>query len=209
MFISDDIFLKKLQNDALQLFEKKGDDLFFSYLTTSRVLLYSMIMYGKTILTAEEKEEFGFIINVDECFDSVSRDEHLNTLLYLLVNYTHTAYDQIVEEAFGMALKMYEKGYKEQDKEAVLKAFKKQKTKVLQQYQEQLDEEKFFNLYEDLVADYMLTKKEKKQIKKDLEKKFSDLVIWDLKCIKKEINKDIENEQNRKKVQKIYDSFRK
>lgn len=150
-----------------------------------------MIMYGKTILTTEEKEEFGLIINVDECFDSISRDEHINTLLYLLANYTYKPYIHMPEEAYEMALKMYEKTYPGQDKEAVLKAFKQQKTKVLQQYQEQLDEEKFFDLYQDLAVDYVLTKKEKKQIQQDLEKKFDSLVVWDISYIKKEIEGNI------------------
>ncbi len=193
MFISDDVFFEKLKKDSVQLFEKKGDDLFLSYLTTTRVLLYSAIMYGKTDLTLEEKEDFGLLKDVDKCFDSIDRSEHITAITYITANYTYTAYHQMISEAFDMSLIMYEKGYDGHDKSGVLKGFKKQKAKILKQYLEQLDEEKFMNLYEDLVEEHALTRPEKKSVLKDLKKKFKELIVWDIAYIKNEVERSVQN----------------
>ncbi len=193
MFISDDIFFKKLQNDALQLFEKKGDDLFLTYLTNTRVFIYSMILFEKNNLTIEEREEFGFLDDVDKCFDSIEREELLNAITYLVSNYTYTAYQQIIVDAYDTAIKAYERGYEGKDKERVLKVFKKYKQKILKQFAEQLDNEKFFDLYQDLL-EHAMSNKEKKTISKDLKKKFKELVVWDIKYIRKEIEGNLNAE---------------
>lgn len=209
MFISDQVFFERMNIDALQLFQKKGDDLFLTYLTTMRVLLHSIVMYKKGHLSEEERLEFGYMHETESCFHAIERSEHLNTLIYLIANYTHTAYPQLVSEAFDTALDAYKKGSTERTKNEIYKLFKKAKVSVLKQFQEQNDPLKFINLYEEIAQKHMLKDSEKKKILKSLKKEFDTLLVWDIKSIRKEMEKGITNEQNKKTIQKIYDSFRK
>jgi hypothetical protein len=209
MFITDEVYTARHKIDTIKLFKYQADDIFIGLLTTTRIFLFSFIMYQKNELTQEEREEFGLIDEIDVCFNSIDRKEYINTFLFLLCNYTYSIEEQLVNEAFDMAIKAYDNAYTGKEKEFHSKAFHAEKKKIIKQYIEGYDNTKFFELFEKLVLEVGFTDKEKKKIYKTLENKFEDLQVFDLEYVKKKLEEELRHEQNKKTVQKIYDSFRK
>ena len=182
MFIFDNAFMHKHKNNVLEQFKKNSDDMFMSLLTHTRVLLFSFYTYKKNHLADEEKEEFGIYEEVKETFESIEKSSFINTFTYLLANYTYTFDVNVVEEAYKLALDAYTKKAKTADEIDNADFFKHSQKRILEQYFEQQEQNsvRFFDLYTHLAKMYMLTKEERKLIKKDLKNNFESLVIWEL-----------------------------
>lgn len=208
MFITDEVYTARHKKDAIDLFKFQADDIFVGLLTTTRIFLFSFIMYQKNSLTQEERVEFGLIDEIDTCFNSIDREEYLNVFVFLISNYTYSTAEQSIHEAFEFALKAYDNAYTGNDKEVHSKAFHDSKEQIIKQYIDGYDNEKFFELFEEVLLEFGLTDKEKKKIRKTLKTKFEDLQVFDLEYVKKNLKEELEHEKNKRIIQKVYDSFK-
>ena len=203
MFIFDNAFMHKHKNNVLEQFKKNSDDMFMSLLTHTRVLLFSFYTYKKNHLADEEKEEFGIYEEVKETFESIEKSSFINTFTYLLANYTYTFDVNVVEEAYKLALDAYNKNAETPDEIDNADFFKHSQKRILEQYYQQQEQNsiRFFDLYEHLAKLYLLTKEERKLIKKDLKNNFENLVVWELSFVKNEYKKSKKGNENG--IQKI------
>ena len=198
MFVFDDTLLTYHKKNVLDQFKKNGDDEFMTLVTHTRVLLFSFFSYKKNHLTDEEKEEFGVYEEVKECFETIDRSSFINTFTYLLANYTYTYNTNVVEEAYKLALDAYTQSASTPEEVDNADFFKHSQKRILEQYCQQQEQNsvRFFDLYTHLTKMHMLTKEERKLIKKDVKNNFNNLVMWELGYIQDEYQKSKKGNDN-------------
>jgi len=185
------------EKEFIQLANKKGveimkeaDKHFIFYLANIHVFLTSMTLKGFKHLSNEDKFDLGLFDDINSMFESISRHDQKTGFLFNVANVTFNLEQALTVEAYNQAFTAFQKIYKFDDKEAKIKFFEEKMEYVIESIQAHLETEEFFTFYEKISNNFSLRKKEVLQLQKDVKNQFDDMIVFDVKELIKNFEKE-------------------